>query len=322
MKKSKRLRTGMFTFLLAISLTLIGKSGTVHAEEGQTKQEEAALNEMILVAENESLELYFDEVETDIAVKEKSTGQVWFSNPVDIENDTVSSGYYQKLLKSQIVLTYINESTQSSRMNNYAASIEEGQFEVEKLEDGIRITYMIGEGSAFILLPEAIEKERMEGFLDTMPDSQRRKINRNYILYEPAQMTEAELDEIGAQYPAVKEKSLYILRGGVKDYLKEELAGYFEEAGYTEADFEQDKANIGYEESDDSIWFQIPLTYRLEGETLLASIDPEEIVYNDNGYYLVNIDLLRYFGASMREDGYLFVPDGSGALIYFNNGKT
>ena len=181
---------------------------------------------------------------------------------------------------------------------------------------------MIGEGSAFILLPEAIEKERMEGFLDTMPDSQRRKINRNYILYEPAQMTEAELDEIGAQYPAVKEKSLYILRGGVKDYLKEELAGYFEEAGYTEADFEQDKANIGYEEGDDSIWFQIPLTYRLEGETLLASIDPEEIVYNDNGYYLVNIDLLRYFGASMREDGYLFVPDGSGALIYFNNGKT
>lgn len=322
MKMSKKIRTGMLTFLLAISLTLIGKSETVHAKEGQTKQEEAALNEMMLVAENESLELYFDEVETGIAVKEKSTGQVWFSNPVDVENDTVSSGYYQNLLKSQIVLTYINESTQSSRMNNYTASIEEGQFEVERLEDGIRITYMIGEGSAFILLPEAIEKERMEGFLDTMSDSQKKKVNRNYILYDPAQMTEAELDEIGVQYPAVREKSLYILRGGVKDYLKEELAGYFEEAGYTEADFEQDKANIGYEEGDDSVWFQIPLTYRLEGETLLATIDPEEIVYNDNGYYLVNIDLLRYFGASMKEDGYLFVPDGSGALIYFNNGKT
>ena len=274
------------------------------------------------MAENESLELYFDEVETDIAVKEKSSGKVWFSNPVDIENDTVSSGYYQKLLKSQIVLTYINESTQSSTMNNYTASIEEGQFEVEKLEDGIKITYMIGEGSAFILLPEAIEKERMEGFLETMSDSQKRKINRNYTLYDPTQMTEAELVDIGAQYPTVKEKSLYILRGGVKDYLKEELAGYFEEAGYTEADLELDTANIGYEEGDDNVWFQIPITYRLEGETLLASIDPKEIAYNDNGYYLVNIDLLKYFGASMNDDGYLFVPDGSGALIYFNNGKT
>lgn len=322
MKKSKKLSKSLLAFLLAASLTLTGKSETVHAEESQTKQEEAALNEMILVAENENLELYFDEVETDIAIKEKSTGQVWFSNPVDIENDTVSSGYYQKMLKSQIVLTYINESTQSSTMNNYTASIEEGQFEVEKLEDGIKITYMIGEGSAFILLPEAIEKERMEGFLETMSDSQKRKINRNYILYDPSQMTEKELDEIGAQYPTVKEKSLYILRGGVKDYLKEEMAGYFEEAGYTEADLELDTANIGYEEGNDSVWFQVPLTYRLEGETLLASIDPKEIVYNDNGYYLVNIDMLKYFGASMKEEGYLFVPDGSGALIYFNNGKT
>ncbi len=158
MEKGKKLRTSMIAFLLTASLTLTGKSGIVHAEESQTKQEEAALNEMILVAENESLELYFDEVETDIAVKEKSSGQVWFSNPVDIENDTVSSGVYQKLLKSHIVLTYINESTQSSTMNNYTASIEEGQFEVEKLEDGIKITYMIGEGSALILLPDAIEK--------------------------------------------------------------------------------------------------------------------------------------------------------------------
>lgn len=322
MKHCKKFRTGMTALLLCASLILTGKIETVYAKEGQTKKEEAALNEMTLVAENESLELYFDETETDIAVKEKATGHVWFSNPVDIENDTVSSGYYQKLLKSQIVLTYINESTQSSTMNNYTASIEEGQFEVEKLEDGIKITYMIGEGSAFILLPEAIEKERMEGFLDTMSDSQKRKINRNYTLYAPAEMSKEELDELGAQYPAVKEKSLYILRGGVKDYLKEELAGYFEEAGYTEADFELDSANIGYEEGDDSVWFQIPLTYRLEGETLLASVNPEEIVYNDNGYYLVNIDLLKYFGASMKEDGYLFVPDGSGALIYFNNGKT
>ena len=322
MKKWKKTGKTLTALLLAAALSFTGEMATVRAEGARTAEEKTALEDMVLVAENESLELYVDEVETDIAVKDKSTGNIWFSNPVDMEKDSVSNGYYQKLLKSQIVLTYMNENTQSSTMNNYTSSVEEGQFEIEKLEDGIRITYMIGEGSAFLLLPEAIEQERLESFLEKMTDAQKKRMNRNYVLYNPDEMTGDALEEIASQYPAVKEKSLYVLRGGVKDYLKEELAGYLEEAGYTEEDFALDAANVGYEESDDSIWFQVPLTYRLEGDTLLASINPEEIAYNDNGYYLVNIDLLRYFGASMKEDGYLFVPDGSGALIYFNNGKT
>lgn len=289
---------------------------------GAGSYEEEALGGMKLVAQNESLELYFDETETDIAVRDKRSGDVWFSNPVDTELDTVSSGYYQRVLKSQLVVTYINENTQISTMNNYDYSIMEGQFETEVLEDGITVTYTIGEAAAFLLLPEAITQERMEQFLERMSDSQKRKVNRNYILYEASEMSQADLEELAVQYPAVRESNLYVLRGGVKDYLKEELAGYFEEAGYTQEDFDLDELNIGVREEDDSVWFRIPLTYRLEGDTLLAAVDPEEVSYNEDGYYLVGIDLLRYFGASLREDGYLFVPDGSGALIYFNNGKT
>lgn len=281
-----------------------------------------ALRGMRLVSENESLELYFDETETDIAVREKRTGNVWFSNPVDTELDTVSSGYYRRVLKSQIVLTYINENTQISTMNNYDHSIVEGQFETQDIEGGIRITYTVGEATAFLLLPEAITQERMELFLERMSDSQRRKINRNYMLYAASEMTQSDLEELAQQYPAIMESNLYVLRGGVKDYLKEELAGYFEEAGYTQEDFDLDEQNIGMRAEDDSVWFRVPLTYRLEGDTLIAEIDPTEVSYNDEGYYLVGIDLLRYFGASLKDDGYLFVPDGSGALIHFNNGKT
>ncbi|MCM1102612.1 MAG: DUF5696 domain-containing protein [Clostridium sp.] len=318
MKKKKRI----VALFLAGVLLLLGETRTVRAEVAAPDYEAEALAGMKLVAQNESLELYFDEVETDVAVRDKRSGDVWFSNPVDTELDTVSSGYYQRVLKSQLVLTYINENTQISTMNNYDYSILDGQFETEVLEDGIRITYTIGEATAFLLLPEAITQERMEQFLERMSDSQKRKVNRNYILYNASEMTEEELDVLAEQYPAVRENSLYVLRGGVKDYLKEELAGYFEEAGYTQEDFDLDEQNIGARQENDSVWFQVPLTYRLEGDTLLAVIDPEEVSYNDDGYYLVGIDLLRYFGASLRDDGYLFVPDGSGALIYFNNGKT
>lgn len=149
-----------------------GEAGTAGGAQSvftTADYEREALQDMKLAAENESLEFYIDEMETDIAVRDKASGSVWFSNPVDTELDTVSSGYYQRMLKSQIVVTYINENTQISTMNNYDYSILDGQFEMEYIEDGVRITYTIGEAAAFLLLPEAITKERMEYFWSRCP---------------------------------------------------------------------------------------------------------------------------------------------------------
>lgn len=263
--------------------------------------EEAALSEMELVAENESLELYYDETEAGLAVRDKASGEIWCTSPADSDQDTVSTAYYQKVLKSQVNITYINESTQVSTMNSYADAVADGQFEAELIEDGIRITYTMGEGGKQLLLPTSISEERMLQFQQSMTEEQIKKINRNYVLDE--------------------ETRIYTLRGGVKDYLQENMAEYFAEAGYTQEDYELDMANAE-DSSDEKEWFSVPVTYVLDGDNLVVSVNPEEVTYNTDGYYLVTIDLLRYFGASMSDDGYLFVPDGSGALIDFNNGKT
>jgi hypothetical protein len=279
---------------------------------------EETLGDMELVAENEYLQMYLDPVETDVAILEKSSGEIWYTNPADLEQDTVATSYYQKLLKSQINLTYINEATQVSTMNNYANSIQDGQFEVSAVDNGIRITYMIGDSVAFLLLPEVITESRMQQFLEKMSSSQQKKIKRNYTLYESGASGN---EEIASQYPVLEQENIYVLRGGVKDYMREELAEYLEEAGYTQEDYEIDSANVQGEETDENVWFEVPLTYQLDGENLVVTMNPEEVTYNTNGFYLVKIELLPYFGASMKDDGYLFVPDGSGALIYFNNGK-
>ncbi len=70
------------------------------------------------------------------------------------------------------------------------------------------------------------------------------------------------------------------------------------------------------------IYFDIPLEYRLEDDHLNVSIPASGIVEYGGGY-LQRIQLLRYMGAaSSAEDGYMVVPNGSGSLINFNNGKT
>ncbi len=70
----------------------------------------------------------------------------------------------------------------------------------------------------------------------------------------------------------------------------------------------------------------IPMTIVLEKDNVTVSILTEEIVEpttsESAGFSIIEIGLLQFFGASdTDDDGYLVVPDGSGAVINFNNGK-
>ena len=68
--------------------------------------------------------------------------------------------------------------------------------------------------------------------------------------------------------------------------------------------------------------FSIPVTFVLTEDGVEASILVAEI--DEYGENTINtIDFMKYFGAAYEgTDGYLVVPDGSGALINFDNGKN
>lgn len=69
--------------------------------------------------------------------------------------------------------------------------------------------------------------------------------------------------------------------------------------------------------------FSFYVDYTLEKDCLKASLKTSEITENDPSNIATEITLLGSFGASDNtENGYFIVPDGSGALINFNNGKT
>lgn len=67
----------------------------------------------------------------------------------------------------------------------------------------------------------------------------------------------------------------------------------------------------------------VPVTYTLTDKGLDVSVPVNEIKENDSRYKLTGFSVLPYFGAGGRTDeGYMVVPDGSGAVIRYNNGKS
>jgi len=278
---------------------------------------------MQLKAENEYLQLYLDEKSTDVAVFVKSTGDVWFTNPPDVDSDPIANAFNKGVMKSQFSVRYYNNNVQSSEMDNYNDGIQEGQFEIAYEDDGFTITYTLGEVANKLILPSVISEERFNSFVERMDESVQRQVRRNYTFYNLEGMREDERQSNIDLYPMLEFNSIYAIRSGTRDFMKEELMVYFVEAGYTLEDLIYDNEENGFAEENNKPWFVVPLTYRIDGENLLVSIDSKLIEYNQDSFYLVNIDMLKFFGAATdNEEGYVFIPDGSGALIYLDSQKT
>ncbi|MDE5564165.1 MAG: hypothetical protein K2I93_03340, partial [Oscillospiraceae bacterium] len=86
---------------------------------------------------------------------------------------------------------------------------------------------------------------------------------------------------------------------------------------------EQDGITVTYDF--DKAGVTIPVQYLLEDDHLDVSVKTSDIkeTKTEQGIVATQLTLLGNFGAGMPdEDGYFVVPDGCGALIRFNNGKT
>jgi hypothetical protein len=67
--------------------------------------------------------------------------------------------------------------------------------------------------------------------------------------------------------------------------------------------------------------FGLTLEVSMTDEGLIARIPDESIVENDENYYIGTIAMYPYMGNSYldQKEGYIFIPDGNGALIYLDD---
>ena len=130
-------------------------------------------------------------------------------------------------------------------------------------------------------------------------------------------------------------ETFYMLRARKGDLLawdREDLIALFRDLEFTPFDVGAMYEEFGLDPLvPNPLTFTIPIEYRLEDDNLVVHIPSEDIIYPQNiispnnqrvTYPLAAVDVLPYFGAAhSSETGYMFVPNGSGALIYLNNGK-
>jgi len=322
----------LFSLIIVISLTLPIFSGcssqdintNTSSEKFITKDElDAQLkssNGFSLVFQNDYLELYVDGKTTEISVQDKRTDKIWYSNPKDRANDKIASGSNMDNLNSQIELECIDTTNQIIFMNNYTQSISLNQYEFCKINNGFRITYTIGDVEEIYLVPTVISEKRMDAFLSKMNSEDKEAIVTRYTLYSPNNMDITEKEVIKKLYPYLKNQVAYVLNAPIPDFIKTELSDIFIKANYTENDLAFDEKENNVPPTKKPQRFVVPIEYTLEKDNLIAKIPH---INSPSNLKLTNIKLLSTFGAAGNdENGYIFVPDGCGALIELNNGKT
>lgn len=279
--------------------------------------------ENTIVMENDAIKFEMDPTTTQFAVTVKETGKVWRSNPEGGANDPIAQASEKGRLQSTLSIVWSTKNGVDAEYNNYDYGIKNGLYDIETGENYIKVKYSIGDVDREYYIPPVTTEEKLEYWFSQMENNDATLIKEYYKKYDINKLGKNDnKDELLAQYPILADEVIYVLRDKTNNSLKQKFEGMFEAAGYTAADYEEDKSLNSAERTTDKPVFNVSVVYRLDGDDLLVEVPMSELEYQDDKP-IYSLTVLPYFGAGTTEDeGFLLVPEGGGALINFNNGKT
>lgn len=275
------------------------------------------------IIENDKLKLTFDPITTQISVEVKATGKIWYSNPQDIDTDTIAQKEDQGKLKSPIIMTYGTETGLETVYDAFSYSIEKGIYEVETGEDFVKVNYSIGNVEKTYVIPPVTTVEKFEGWLALMEKKNADIVKQYYKKYDINNLGKKDdPEELLAKYPILETEVIYALRDGTKENVKKTLQKHFENAGYTYDDYLVDSEYDFSVKTTDALVFNVAIEYRLDDDELVVSVPFNDMQY-PKATWIYELNVLPYFGAGNKQtEGFIMVPEGGGAIMNFNNGKS
>ncbi len=273
------------------------------------------------IAENNDMQLLFNYDTTDIRLVNKKTKFVWDSA------QKVDGEWYRG---QAFILQYTDKAGAEQEMTSEQDSINEGKFKITNIENGVEIFYGVGDIGYVINYPMALSVDRFNAYVNAFggPDSDiAYTLADLYTLYDftteeaRAQYDSESLPLMMKSFKKAKKQPWYYMNGNMIDFdTVQTLNNIFAMAGYSEADYELDNEGIDVPESS-PVEFSLKIRYELTENGLQVTI-PEKDIYYNKEYVLENIAVLPYLmDYDNSAEGYFLLPDGSGSIMNFNNGK-
>ncbi len=276
-----------------------------------------------LVDSNQDFELYVDETTSHFNIVNKHTGVVWNSNPTVLDpwqldlSKTITDSAIEKQ-KATVELSYFNKTGSLAKINNYEQSISHPKsvkydrgyrtFSIKYVDDGFQVLYDIKDIDIDYLYfpkylkPEILEAHPQRNVLEAIAYSGYDEDLGVYVINQYERMS-----------VLVRTRLYSIFYGpGTLDYSREQAIAENELYGYTEI----------Y----NPVSFKIALQITLTDSGVKTTVIQDSIVESE-GANLATVSLFPHFGSAIsvvggeESEGYIVLPDGSGAVIEFNNGK-
>lgn len=275
-------------------------------------------NKEKLVASNGNYELIFDEVTSHFKVRDRKTSYIWYSNPVEQDTFPGITNSALERQKATVELSYVNDAGTTTSINNYRRSIAhpkgiinaEGEktFSINYTNNSVQVLYnLVDLEIDFLYFPKYISVERMEEFgadAYELESYAYTSFNNELNAYEIK------------NYDAT-------MSNNVKTRLYNIL---YNKHGYTLEQTQEENASFGYFGENAKVEFQVGIEIKLIETGVEIKLIRNSIV--ENGATLIEATMYPYFGTAVSQqnglptNGYIVLPDGSGSVIDFNNGKT
>lgn len=279
----------------------------------------------ILVYENETKEMYVDTETTNIRIIDKKTGAVWetlASGAAVVGSDGTISESYGKFV-SPFEIYFVDDNGVRGSMNAYNFSIKDMKFKINRLKNGVQITYELQDKAirVFEHLPRRISFSRYEECIGSRVDK----------AFEEGLISERDYNNFNMFWDAFYSKNLeneyYVYSIGslppassIRLMIK-----VLDLIGYDSEELIYDNQQFG-ETTDFALRtvFTVTIETMLDGDDLIVKVPTAYVKSNNDFDKIHSISVYPYFGnvhaeiVPRNEPGFIFVPDGSGALIQLN----